>query len=104
MADDPVGEVDQAIEALDGLHWALNARHEVEDRPNYHKLERQALVNLSPVTSHRQPDIRQEREHRDKEAKRSDNGQRLKPAGCRRLQDMVLPDQPVEEGDRPESY
>src|SRR5579859_2095788 len=103
VTGDPVGEVDQAVEAQDRLERPLDAGDEVEDRADDHELQGQALVDLAPLTPHRQPDISQEGKDRDKEAQAAEHGEGLQPAGGRGAQDMVLADQAVEESQAPEA-
>ena len=60
VTDNPVGKVDQAVKALDGLERPLDTGHEVKDRPDHANLRGKRGVKPAPVAAHGHPDIGQE--------------------------------------------
>ncbi len=67
MPNDPLGEMDQSVEALRRLEWPLDTGNEIEDHPGDDELQRHAFIDLLPVAAHRHEDVRDERQHRNEE-------------------------------------
>ncbi len=103
VGDDEVGEVRQPVEGLQCLERALDVDEPVEEEGRQCEAERQVREELVPVALHRPEDVDREREDGDEQHPRGYGGDRLQPGGRRGLEDVVVADAGVEEGDPPEA-